>query len=233
MFVSLTIAAGGVALATGLFSLPGDPIDTQLGSVVVATRTGTATIDVGTPPVGATDISLALTCLTAGSFRIFPNGSFTTCNATDLSQPSAERTASEVVPISPGVDTVTIETSSSASWTLQAAYVNRVSTAWGVNANGQTYGVSNANGTPDLVSVVIDDGTKFGYVTKSDLNCASGDQVNTRAQALAWDEASQTRNVSIPVYESDGVTIIGTFTDGNATGPKAQTVPLSTLSLGC
>jgi formamidopyrimidine-DNA glycosylase len=74
MFVSLTIAAGGVALATGLFSLPGDPIDTQLGSVVVATRTGTATIDVGTPPVGATDISLALTCLTAGSFD-FPNGS--------------------------------------------------------------------------------------------------------------------------------------------------------------
>jgi hypothetical protein len=226
MLVSLTIAGGGVALATGLFSQPGAPINTQLGSIVVATRTGTATIDVGTPPAGATDISLMLTCLTAGSFD-FPNGSSMTCNSVDLSKPSAERTGSEVVPISPGVDTLTIETSSNATWTLQANYVSQISTAWGINANGQTYGVSNQKGTPDLMSVVIDDGTKYGYVKKSDLNCASGNKVNTLAQALAWDQLN--RNVSIPVYENDGATVIGVFIVGNASGASASTVPISSL----
>jgi hypothetical protein len=232
MFVTLSIAAGGVALATGLFSQPGAPIDTQLGSIVVATRTGTATIEVGTPPAGATDISLTLTCLTAGLFD-FPNGSSMTCNAADLSRPSAQRSGSEVVPISPGSDMVTIETSSNATWTLQAVFVNRVPTTWGVNANGQTYGVSNQQGTPDLISVVIDDGAKYGYVTKSELNCAAGGDVTSPAEAQAWDKVSQNLNVSIPAYESDGVTVVGTFTVGSATGPNAKTVPLSSLSLGC
>jgi hypothetical protein len=232
VLVSLTLAGGGVALATGLFSQPGAPIDTQLGNIVVATRTGTAMIDVGAPPTGATDISLTLTCLTAGSFN-FPNGSAMTCDAVDLSKPSDERSASEIVPVSPGVDTLTIETSSNAVWTLRAVYVNQVSTAWGVNTNGQTYGVSNLKGTPDLISVVIDDGTKYGYVSKVDLNCASGGQVKSPAEALEWDKVSQNRNVSIPVYESDGVTVIGTFTVGDANGTNAATVPLSSLSLGC
>jgi len=228
MIVSLTMAAGGVALATSLFSQPGGPIDTQLGSIVVATRTGTATIDVGTPPAGANEISLTLTCLTAGSFN-FPNGASMICNAADLSQPSAKRAASEIVPISPGVDTVTIVTSSNATWTLQANYVSQVSTAWGVNANGQTYGVSNQKGTPDLISVVIDDGTKYGYVKESDLNCASGGDPTSPSQALEWQKVSQNRNVSIPVYESDGVTAVGTFILGNASGASASTVPIWSL----
>jgi hypothetical protein len=225
MLVTLSIAAGGVALATGLFSAPGAPIDTQLGSIVVATRTGTATIEVGTAPAGATDISLTMTCLTAGLFD-FPNGSSMTCSAADLSKPSAERSGSEVVPISPGVDTVTIETTSNATWTLRADYVNRIATTWGVNANGQSYGVSNQQGTPDLISVVIDDGATNGYVARSDLNCASGNQVSTLAQALAWDQKNQ--SVSIPVYESDGTTVTGVFiVEGS--GSSASTVPVSSL----
>jgi hypothetical protein len=232
IIVSLTMAAGGVALATGLFSQPGGPINTQLGSIVVATRTGTATIDVGPPPVGANEISLTLTCLTASSFN-FPNGASMICNAADLSQPSAKRAASEIVPISPGVDTVTIVTSSNATWTLQANYVSQVSIAWGVNANGQTYGVSNQSGTPDLIGVLIDDGKNYGYVKKSDLNCASGGDPSSPSEALEWQKVSQNRNISIPVYESDGVTAVGTFTLGNATGPNARTVPLSSLSMGC
>jgi hypothetical protein len=228
MLSSLTLAAGGVALATGLFSQPGAPIDTPLGNVVIATRTGSATIGVGSPPAGATDISLTLTCLTAGSFD-FPNGARMTCDANELNQPAAERRSSEVVPVSLGVDTVTITTSSNAIWTLRVDYVNRKSTDWGINANGQSFGVTNQQGTPDLISVVINDGTKYGYVTKRDLNCASGGDVTSPAEALVWNKVSQNRSVSIPVYESDGVTVIGTFRVGNA----AQTVPLSSLSLGC
>jgi hypothetical protein len=111
--------------------------------------------------------------------------------------------------------------------------VNQVITSWGTNAKGETYGVQNENGTPDLIAVVIDHGTTHGYIEASEENCADGGDVRSPAEALEWDKVSQRRNISIPVYESDGTTVIGTFVIGNATGPNAQTVPLSSLSLSC
>jgi hypothetical protein len=232
IFLGLTLVAGGVAVASGAFSPPGAPVDSRLGNIIDATRTGTATVDIGAPPATATDVSLVLTCLTAGSFD-FPNGSSMNCGAADLLRPSIYRTASEVVPLTVGVDTVTITTSPNATWSLRATYVNQVTTAWGVNASGETFGVSNQQGTPDLIAVAIDQGKTQGYVERRELNCASGADVKSPAEALTWDETSQNRNVSIPVYESDGVTIIGNFTVGSATGPNTKTVPLSSLSLGC
>lgn len=221
---------GGVALAAGVFSPPGAPLDTQLGNIIVVTRTGSATIDIGPAPATATNVSLTLTCLSVGTFD-FPDGSSMTCSP-PLSTAAGSGQSTEVVPLQPGQHTVTIDTSN-ASWTLQAMYVNRVTTSWGTNASGQTYGVTNQNGTPDLVAVSIDQGKVQGYVKASDINCASGNYVvHSPAQALAWDAASKNRNISIPVYESDGRTVIGVFViDGG--GSDATTVPLSSLSLGC
>ena len=224
---------GGVALAAGVFSPPGAPLDTQLGNIIVVTRTGSATIDIGPAPATATNVSLTLTCLSVGTFD-FPDGSSMTCSGADISGASGTSVQStEVIPLQPGQHTVTIDTSANASWTLQATYVNRVTTSWGTNASGQTYGVTNQNGTPDLVAVSIDQGKVQGYVKASDINCASGNYVvHSPAQALAWDAASKNRNISIPVYESDGRTVIGVFViDGG--GSDATTVPLSSLSLGC
>ena len=233
MFLGVTLVAGGVALASGVFSPPGAPVDSPLGNVVTATRTGTATIDIGAPPATATDVSLALTCLTVGTFY-FPNGSSMSCDSADMTHtPPSGGPASEVVPLTAGVDTVTITTSPNATWTLQAMYVNQVTTPWGVNASGETYGVTNQNGTPDLIAVIINQGSTNGYVKESDLNCAGGGDPASRAEALAWEKASQNRNISIPVYKSDGVTVVGVFILGDATGPNAQTVPLSSLLLGC
>jgi hypothetical protein len=231
-FLGVTLVAGGVALASGVFSPPGAPVNSPLGNVITETRTGTATIDIGAPPAAATDVSLSLTCLTVGTFY-FPNGSSSVCDAADLIRPLIYRTSSEVVPLAAGVDTVTIKTSPNATWTLQAMYVNQVTTSWGVNASGETYGVPNQNGTPELVAVFADEPNIHGYVKESELNCAAGGDVKSPAEALAWDKASQNRSISIPVYESDGVTVVGTFTVGSATGPNTQTVPLSSLSLGC
>jgi hypothetical protein len=222
---------GGVALAAGVFSPPGAPLDTQLGNIIVVTRTGSATIDIGPAPATATNVSLTLTCLSVGTFD-FPDGSSMTCSP-PLSTAAGSGQSTEVIPLQPGQHTVTIDTSANASWTLQATYVNRVTTSWGTNASGQTYGVTNQNGTPDLVAVIIDQGKVQGYVKASDLNCASGNYVvHTPAQALAWDAASKNRNISIPVYESDGRTVIGVFVSDSG-GPDATTVPLSSLSLGC
>jgi len=230
VFLGLTVVAGGVALASGVFSPPGAPVNSPLGNVVIASRTGTATIDLGVPPANTTDVSLALTCLTVGTFY-FPNGSSMSCNSADVAHtPPIDRQASEVVPLTVGVDTVTIKSSVNASWTLQAIYVNQVTAPWGVNASGETYGVANQHGTPDLIAA--DQGIT-GYVKASDLNCAASGDVKSPGEALAWDKASRNRNISIPVYESNGVTIVGTFILGDATGPNARTVTLSSLSLNC
>jgi len=232
-FFGLSLVAGGVALASGVFSAPGAPVNSPVGNVITATRAGTATIDLGAPPASATDVSLALTCLSVGTFY-FPNGSSMSCNSADMTHtPPIDRQASEVVTLTRGVDTVTITTSPNATWTLQAMYVNQVTTPWGVNASGETYGVPNQNGTPDLVAVVINQGSTHGYVKERDLNCAESGGVKSPAEALAWDKASQNRNISIPAYKSDGVTVVGAFILGGPSLPKAQTVPLSSLSLGC
>jgi len=232
MLAGTTVVAGGAALAAGLLSQPGAPVDTQLGTIVTATRTGTATINLGPVPGSANDLSLTLTCLSAGTFY-FPDGSMS-CSPADLRQPTVYRQASEVVPLAPGEDSVTIKTSPGASWALQAAYVHRVISPWATNARGQTYGVMNRNGSPDLVAVVINQGRLQGYVKASDLNCASGlDAVHTPAEALAWDKASEDRDISVPVYKSDGATVIGTFVLDDATHPGARTVPLSSLHLAC
>ena len=233
VLASSTVLAGSAALAANLLFQPGAPDDTPLGAIVTATRTGTATVALGPPPAGATNVSLTLTCLTAGTFG-YPDGSSMSCSSTDLSQPATDPTSSEVVSIALAAGSVTITTSPNASWTLKAVYINRVNTPWGTNANGQTYGVPNNSGSPDLVAVSIDGGTKQGYVKASDLNCASGQsEVNSPAEALAWDAASKDRNVSIPVYESDGTTQIGTLIAGDASGPDAQTVPVSSLYSSC
>jgi hypothetical protein len=232
VFAGLTLVAGGAALATGVFSPPGGPLDSPLAKIVTATRTGTATIALGNPPATSTDLSLSLTCLTVGTFY-FPNGSSLSCDTADMSQPPINRTASEVVPLAAGVDSVVVTTGADNSWTLQATYVNQIVTPWGVNANGQTYGATNQNGTPDLVAVVIDQGTIHGYVKASDLSCAEGGDVKSPAEALTWDKESRNRNISIPVFESDGTTVIGKFIMGDAEGSTAVTVPLSSLALGC
>jgi len=228
MLGGLVLVGGGVALAAGVFSAPGAPIDTQLGNFASATRNGTATIDLGPRPATANDLSLKLTCDSAGTFT-FPNGSSLSCGATEVSNPPILRTASEIVPLSTGVDNVTITTSTNASWTLQIAYVNQVTTSWGVNASGKTFGVQNQQGTPDLLAVVINGGETDGYVESSELNCAGGGDVQTLAEARTWDKVSANRSVSIPVYQSNGTTVIGTFVVGDA----SQIVPLASLSLGC
>ena len=230
MLAGVTLVSGGAAIAAGVFSAPGAPIDTQLGNMVIATRTGTDTIALGRAPATATDVSLSLTCLSVGTFT-FPNGSSMSCSAADLSQtPPSDGPASEVVPLSPGVSSVTITTSANATWTLRAMYVNRVTSSWGVNAKGETYGVMNQRGTPDLI--VADQGGTSGYIKASDMNCAAGPKPTSPAQALQWQSAHQNESVSIPLYQSDGTTVIGTFIIGS-TGPNIRTVPLSSLGLKC
>ena len=73
------------------------------------------------------------------------------------------------------------------------------STAWAVNAKGDTYVVENGHGTPDLVAVEATNGST-GYAYATDLARAEGPTFTSPADALAWQAAHQGTSASIPVY---------------------------------
>lgn len=221
---------GGVAWANGVFTQPGAPSDTPLAAPVNATHTGTATVELGPPPRGTNEVTLTLTGLSEASYQ-FPDGSYLSCSASDISRSATDPCrAIEVVPINSGQHTATITTGPTARWHLEAVYIKRVITPLGVNANGQTYGagVPFGQGAPDLIAVSFDHG-RTGYVKATDLDCASGSDVSSPSEALARQNALHGDGVSIPVYESDGTTKIGTFVVG---APGSPVVPLSQVPCG-
>jgi len=217
------VLAGGVAVAATLLSAPGGTVNVSLGAPVTLTRTGTATVALGSPPKGTTGISWALTCLSAGSFTFTgPGGASVTCSAGSHS--------SDVQPLHPGQTSITVTTGPSITWKLRAGYVKTAATAFGVNAKGETYGVpEDLNGTPDLQEAPLSAGIPGGYLTTKQITCASGGDVSNPTQAIAWDKFSQHTNTVIPVYKSDGTTVIGSYVVG-ATGPGVRTIPLSTVA---
>jgi hypothetical protein len=224
---AVVIGGGTAAIATNTSPPPpGAPFDTPLGSPIVVSGTGSSEIDLEQPPSGANAISYALTCLTAGSFTL-PDGTLI-CSNTD--PPS---TSLDDLPISSGTSSIALTTTPGAQWRFQYTFVEHNQLPLQTNASGETYGVSNGTGsdssTPDLVGVVIDGGTVTGYVKQSDLTCASGGSPANPAAALAWDKESQNLRVMIPVYKSDGHTVIGSFGVGQGPGPGIRTVPLSAL----
>lgn len=79
-----------------------------------------------------------------------------------------------------------------------------------MNVRGETYGpeiyAENPDQAPDLILAVATNGRE-GYVRKVDLR---GPQPRTLADVAAIDESAG-RGRDIPVYESDGTTVIGTF----------------------
>ncbi|MDE7364194.1 MAG: hypothetical protein K2N27_04810, partial [Ruminococcus sp.] len=85
----------------------------------------------------------------------------------------------------------------------------------GVNANGQTYGILD-DSTPDLIAVLGDNG-KAGYVYATDFFTPSP---SCPEEAVAYQKARDKAIAdgtyvprSINVYESDGETLIDTFTE--------------------
>ncbi|MBU5442749.1 hypothetical protein [Paenibacillus sp. MSJ-34] len=77
-----------------------------------------------------------------------------------------------------------------------------------VNDQGQTYGQGpfepGVSQEPDLIKVVGDNGVK-GYVKSSDLNPS----FNSPEEALKYQNTPKSNK--IPIYKSDGKTIIGEF----------------------
>ena len=207
----IAVGGGGIAYATGVFttSPPGGPLITDLAQPVTVTGTGSQTVQLGPMPRGTNAIAISFTCLTAGNFT-FANGAGVDCGS-DVAGTEANP-ATDTLPITPGDDSTTITTSPGARWRLTATYSDVTTSAWGVNASGQTFGTANQHGTPDLVAVEATNG-RTGYVYARQLTSPAP---TSPSQAAAENNSPPE---SLTVYDSDGKTPIGKFI--TRTGPAA------------
>jgi hypothetical protein len=202
----LAATGGGIAYATGALTSPqpGGNAISDLATPVSATGIGTETVELGARPTGATSIYMAFTCLTAGDFT-FADGASVDCDSADVGRRSAQVTYT--MKIASGRDSTRIDATAGARWRLLATYVSVTTTAWGVNASGETYGVANQHGTPDLVAVIATN-HRTGYVYAHQLYSPPP---KTISQALAHNHAAPE---TLTVYKPDGKTPIGRFVVG-------------------
>lgn len=195
------LIGGGVAAAAqlGVF-LPGSTKVTALGGTVDVKAAGSKTIELGPPPAGANRVDYRFYCLSAGSF-VFPDGAHETCTSGDNSV-----LAYHLI-LAPNEHSIRVTASpAQARWRLIAGYVHSTITAWGINAKGQTYGVQNSRGVPDLVAVIATNG-RVGYAFFQQI---VGPAPTSPAQAAHWHPVSRL----IPVYQPDGTTVIGQYRTG-------------------
>lgn len=114
---------GGIgAAAAGLFVIPGTEQVTPWASSVTETYTGTATVELGEPPEGATGVEMTLTALTAGAFE-FPDGASATFH--ELHTDARANSSGYTIPLAPGQHSVTIKTEPESRWQLTAKYVKQ------------------------------------------------------------------------------------------------------------
>ena len=200
--VVLGTVAGAVALTGGAIlaiGFPGETTTTPIGSVVFGSYTGTASVDLGAAPVDAGAVILDVTCIEGGGVILVPlNGR----NADAVSWDCDVRTDTTHIIDGklpdPGSTSITVTADPGTQWTVIAQYATTSTTEWGVNENGQTYGVPNDNGVPDLSPALATNG-KEGYIVNREV--------------LDFREGEEG---TINVYESDGTTVIGQFFIGNS-----------------
>lgn len=200
------LALGGAAAAADAWLLPGADEVVAMGDLVTVTEAGNAQVGLGSAPAGATHVDITLTCLDAGTFH-FPDGASVVCSGSGIGSPSGYS-----IPLDRAQNPFAFTVyPADARWTATLQYVSREPTEFGVNANGDTYGVTGSdNSTPDLVAAIATNDLQ-GYVYAKDLEQP---MPSSPAEALRWQEEHKGEAVRIPVYLSDGETVIGEFVVG-------------------
>ncbi len=191
----LVVAGAAAAAAAGILRLPGSPDVAPLAPSVSVTGEGTQTVELGAPPAGTTELEIRLACLTPGTF-LTADGASLVCDASSAGTGAMGWHLSVVT----GQHSTVITAGAGERWRLVATYSRVTDTAWGVNADGLTYGVANDRGTPDLVAAIASNG-RVGYVYSRDMFPPPG------PTGLQIGGHSEPR--TIPVYTSDGHTVIG------------------------
>lgn len=198
---SFALVGALTGAAVVVSALPGETSVTSFETTVTGTYTGTAEVELGTVPEGADRVILDITCSEGGRIEVSTKpgqGSTEGSAYWNCSDPVREN---KTVHISDGAlphdgkTSVTVTADPGTPWTVVARYGSSETTEWGVNANGETYGVPNDNGMPDLSSAEATNG-EIGYIRDTELMGFEGEGY-------------------IRVYESDGETVIGWFPIGD------------------
>ncbi|MFC4140524.1 MULTISPECIES: hypothetical protein [unclassified Microbacterium] len=205
---ALAIGGGSVALAGALAGaavvaggLPGQTTVTPIGEAVSGSFTGTATIDLGPAPEWADRIILDVTCSEGGKIEVPTNPGQGARSGSVFWTCSDPVRATDTVHIDDGLlpakgaTTITVTADAGTPWSVVARYGSSTTKPWGVNARGETYGVPNDDGIPDLVAAQASNG-EIGYTRNSEQSAFEGEGY-------------------IKVYESDGETVIGWFPIGD------------------
>ena len=203
----VAVGAGAVALLTAgavvvASTLPGAQIVDAIGPAVTQSYVGSSQVDIGEVAGGANAVQITIECTSPGAFDVsylsddgLATGVLWVCG--DGEVPVGRRTPMEVMTLVDGQVDVQVSTDAETTWTATVQFVAAETTEWGVNANGQTYGVPNNNGEPDLTGVYASN-CEIGYIYSNHLSPADPDG-----------------QLAIPVYESDGETVIGEFWIGS------------------
>ncbi|MFT4109279.1 hypothetical protein, partial [Propionicimonas sp.] len=207
--------------------VPGSPLTTLLGSPVTVRVVDPTRYDVGTRPEGATHARVTVTCLSAGRISFGPdargNNPSVACGKEDVG--AVHGVAWQDFELTSEVTHFFFGTSGGGKASASIQFLAQVQTRLGVNANGQTYGMSGAaQGEPDLVAVsgVDSSGRDIdGYSRRVDLDAFSPDhpgQPTSPAEAVEL-QRQRDRNYphgwDVPVFTSDGTTRIGTHHVGS------------------
>lgn len=230
-FVAAGAVTGGMvsAAASDLFWINRDaggfgaPIVSVLDDGFTASGAGPEEISLPDAPAGATHLEVVFTCGTAGSFTWGTdpvNNPGSTCSASDIGTRSA--TGSFDFPLTENTDSFLVGTEpEDGRWQLSGRFIGEQATDYGINANGDTYGIGNDGMTgPDLVAVSGTDPEGQiveGYARAVDLNAFGPGRPNMPSnpeEALAWQgerDKKYPNGWDIPIYTSDGITQIGEF----------------------
>jgi len=193
--------------------LPGETTVTDLNDPVAVTATGTSTVALGPRPRGATAANVSVVCLTSGRI-VYPNGASAVCDEPASESEIADPRSANygLIDLDPGQTTLTCQAKPDVKRKVVATYVRTETSEGGVNAKGETFGIQRNGKSPDLLAVVTDDGQR-GYAYVKDLD-GRWPVPTSPGDALAQQEANEGEKRSVPVYESDGETLIGEYTSG-------------------
>jgi len=194
------------AAAAAVFGIPGADVETSLSSPVELSTAGRASVLLGDAPKRANGVHFEFTCVTPGTYVIDDAGIVLACAKDDVG-----RTASGVVSVDAVKDgSLAVRSESKGTWELRVWYVATKQTPLAKNANGETYGVETEDLQPDLIYVVADNG-RDGYVRRADVETTLAPEPTHPGDTGNYDP----KPLEVPVYQSDGKTVIGTFTWAN------------------
>ncbi|WP_423918885.1 hypothetical protein ACPEEZ_11320 [Frigoribacterium sp. 2-23] len=199
------LALGGASAATAaVLGAPGSVITATHGTPIIETHAGRATIALDSLPQGTSTLEVEIGCLSRGTVTVVGLTTITcdqslvdaaaTDGATEGGNMSADRTHLDVI-ATPGTQ-----------WTIRIAATDEDTVPWATNSHGQSYGLTNEHGRPDLIATTGTDphGNPIaGYTHRADTPEAI-------PSPSAGAQTPPSRALDIPLYAVDGTTRIGT-----------------------